>query len=420
LNIYFQAVNAFIEDTCVLIVVAYLLVRGGMLDLLFQQRLARREALYLGLILGLIGLTETIFPGARYPYVTSTLIVTFASVTGGLRTGLVTAAAIAIVSIVLQPLHAEQVGSITGIPVLLCALLGALPRHVSGTHVSPLQGLVMGACVQAIVVLSCSLLAYLFHGHYGVQQALFGIPANGFGMLLLLLVVQDARTRADSVRHREEAERAQALIAEAQLSALRARIRPHFLFNALTSIAALCSIAPDQAEQAIGRLSQQMRRALSTDPAAPLCLYDEIQQVRSYLEIEKLRLGDRLQILWEIDPVCAAMPVPAFSLQTLVENAVSHGIAPKLGRGIVRIVVRRDAGFVLIVVSDSGVGLSPERRRSLVETDGAREHGLQILAQQLALLYGRRARLRLLSRPDLGVIAGFAVPWSDPWKESSL
>jgi signal transduction histidine kinase len=412
-NLYFRTLNAFIEDTCVLTVVAYLLARGGMLDLLFQPRLLRRQALYLGLILGLIGLTETIFPGARYPYVTSTLIVTFASVTGGLQTGLAATCVIVGGSILLQPANAVMVGAITGISASIGALLGAIPGRLSGTRITPVQGLALGAVAQAAVVLFRYLFAHLLHVEFGVEHALVGIPANGFGLLLLLLVVRDARMHADSVRHREEVERAQALIAEAQLRALRARIRPHFLFNALTSIAALCSIAPDRAEEAIGRLSQQMRRALSSDPAAPLQLCEEIQQVRAYLEIEQLRLGDRLQVRWDIDPTCTALPVPAFSLQTLVENAVSHGIAPKLGQGVVKIVAHRADDYTLIVVSDSGVGLPTQHRSDLTEAAGAREHGLQILAQQLTLLHGRKARLRLLSRPDHGVIAAFALPRRD-------
>ena len=99
--------------------------------------------------------------------------------------------------------------------------------------------------------------------------------------MLLLLVAHDARLRAESERNRAEAERAQALVTEAQLNALRARVHPHFLFNALTSIAALCAEAPPRAEAATVRLGQLMRHALETHGTTPLCLSDEIAHVQS-------------------------------------------------------------------------------------------------------------------------------------------
>ena len=148
-------------------------------------------------------------------------------------------------------------------------------------------------------------------------------------MLILQFVINEAQTRANSERHRLEAERSHALVMEAQLVALRARMHPHFLFNTLTSIAALCGLAPAQAEAATLRLSQLMRRALEADPSAPVCLVDEIEFVRGYLEIEQHRLGKRLRATWAVDANVNDVKVPAFSLQTLVENAISTESRPK-------------------------------------------------------------------------------------------
>src|SRR6476620_4810455 len=92
---YVRTINAFIEDTCVIVVLAYLLTRGRLLTLLFQKRSTNPKAGLLGLILGAIGLTEVVFPGARFPYVTHTLIVTFAALNGGLRASLITASVVA-------------------------------------------------------------------------------------------------------------------------------------------------------------------------------------------------------------------------------------------------------------------------------------------------------------------------------------
>src|SRR5579872_2097331 len=103
---FFQnPINSFIEDTCVVVVIAYLLTRGRMLALLTAERPTRAGIWSLGLVFGVVGLTETIFPGARFPYVTHTLIVTFASFTAGLQTGLMAAAVVAIGSCAIQSPH---------------------------------------------------------------------------------------------------------------------------------------------------------------------------------------------------------------------------------------------------------------------------------------------------------------------------
>ena len=233
-------------------------------------------------------------------------------------------------------------------------------------------------------------------------------------------MVNEARIRADSERNRMAAERAHTLVAEAQLNALRARIHPHFLFNTLTSIAALCGIAPDRAEAATLKLSQLMRRALDSDLAAPLGLEEELDYVRSYLEIEQLRFGPRLKISWEIDPACGPVQIPGFAVQTLVENAIAHGIGPQIGPGQVRIVARRFREQALIAVLDDGQGMSTEIRLHALQPEGEREHGLRILTQQLELLYGPRARLRLFTEPEKGTLACFAVPLQATGREGGL
>jgi LytS/YehU family sensor histidine kinase len=401
-------INAFVEDTCVIIVVAYLLARGRLLVLLFQRSLPWRQALTLGVILGFVGLTEAIFPGLRLPYVTSTLIVMYAGMAGGMRVGLIAAAVVGLLS---PAIHETTAGAgLVMVSMLVSAVLAAVLGRAAGPVLTPFHALGIGIAAQTVTVLIQFLPTQLMQANAATHIALTSIPANGFGMLLLQIVVRDAQARLESDRHRTEAEQAQALIAEAKLTALRARIHPHFLFNALTSIAALCSIAPDRAETAIIRLSQQMRRALNADPNAPLCLCEELEQVTGYLEIEQLRLGSRLTVQWEVDPACAQVLLPAFGVQTLVENAVGHGIAPAMQPCTLRIVVRRHATCAVIAVVDTGVGILPGARPRL-EEQGSREHGLQILARQLVLLYGRRGRLRLISRADQGTIAAFAVPF---------
>ncbi|HZT43279.1 MAG TPA: histidine kinase [Chthonomonadaceae bacterium] len=392
--------------------VAYLLARGRMLPLLLGERKTQRDEVLLGLILGLVGLMEILFPGTHVPYIMHTLIVTFATLFGGLRVGLIAAGTV-FLGIEVFPLkqagiHPAAQGWIDpAVSLTITVLLSAAFRRAFGGRHYWLSGGVAGIGTQTATVLLHRLALPGFYFMPQLAPALFSIPVNGLGVMLLQIFLQDAVTRANSERHRLEAERARVLVTEAQLSALRARVHPHFLFNALTSIAALCGMNPRQAESAILRLSQLMRRVLEADPKVPVCLSEEIEYVRSYLEIEQHRLGDRLQVLWEIDAACAYTQVPPFTLQALVENAIVHGIAPKVGPGKVRIIVRARVERTLVAVADDGAGVADKGRRKARSQSG---QGLRIVTEQLVKLYGRSARVRLLSRPGAGTLAAFSVP----------
>ncbi len=407
MNAYFSVINAFIEDSSVIVVVAYLLARGRMLRLLFTERRDLRSSLFLGLILGLIGLTEAVFPGKRQPYVADTLLVIFATLVGGLRVGMVAAVVMSLGAALFEAPFADMITLLTTFASALFA--EGIARFFPDRRL-PLCGFATGVGAQTGAAGVRLMAARGLHVPFALWHAAASIPANAFGLLLLLLVVNEARIRADSERNRMAAERAHTLVAEAQLNALRARIHPHFLFNTLTSIAALCGIAPDRAEAATLKLSQLMRRALDSNLAAPLGLEEEIDYVRSYLEIEQHRFGPRLKIVWEIDPACGLAQIPGFAVQTLVENAITHGVGPQMGPVQVRIVARRFREKALIAVMDDGQGMDATTRTHALQAEGERQHGLGILTQQLVLLHGARARLRLFSRLEEGTLACFAVP----------
>ena len=118
--------------------------------------------------------------------------------------------------------------------------------------------------------------------------------------------------------------------AQARLQALQARIRPHFLFNSMNTIASLTHDQPDLAEQAIENLSDLFRASLSAE--ASIALRQELELTRSYIDLEALRLGDRLAVEWRLPEQEPALNIPALTLQPLVENAIYHGIEPLAGR----------------------------------------------------------------------------------------
>ncbi len=334
---YIPATNAFIEDTCVLIAIAYLLARGGALAILFPSRPSSRNEALLGILLGLVGLSEVIFPGARSPYIVHSLIVTFATLIGGLRVGLIAAFTVMLLAGVLRTPPGMWETALT---LFGSAAFAEIIRRLFGARASLLKSFVAGAAGSGGGSLLHQISTGPGHLPHLSHFVLLSSGANGFGVLLLQLILNDARARADSERNRLEAERAHALAGEAQLAALRARIHPHFLFNALTSIAALCSIDSDKAEAAILRLSQLMRGVLAAHPSAPISLAQEIEYARGFLEIEQHRLGVRLRVQWEIDPAAESVLIPTFAIQTLVENAVLHGIAPKMEPGEIRVIAR--------------------------------------------------------------------------------
>lgn len=171
--------------------------------------------------------------------------------------------------------------------------------------------------------------------------------------------------------------------AEAQAAALQARIRPHFLFNTLNTVAELIPSAPERAEAAVEDLCALLRAKLGHDGPVPAA--EELRLTEQYLAIERLRYGERLAIFWEVADVPPELFLPGLSVQPLVENAVRHGIARLQRGGCIRIRARRDAAHWILEIENP----VPEDDSA---TDG---HGLAIdsIRQRLAALHGRRARL---------------------------
>jgi two-component system sensor histidine kinase AlgZ len=153
------------------------------------------------------------------------------------------------------------------------------------------------------------------------------------------------------------------LEARARIRALQARIRPHFLFNSMNTIASLTRSNPAQAEEAIEDLSDLFRVSLS-DARAQITLEEEIEIARTYQRIERLRLGDRLQVRWDVGGLPPRCVVPSLLLQPLLENAIGHGIEPLPQGGIVDVRGRLDDGVVMLEVTNpKPSGMPPPLRR---------------------------------------------------------
>jgi two-component system, LytTR family, sensor histidine kinase AlgZ len=183
---------------------------------------------------------------------------------------------------------------------------------------------------------------------------------------------------------------------EAELRALKAQLNPHFLFNCLNSIRALIAEDPVRAQHVVTLLSGLMRYSLSAASAATVPLARELEVVRDYLELEGVRLEERLRVRIDVPDDCLTVSVPGMLVQSLVENAIKHGVARLKAGGIVEVTARLEDGILNLTVSNSaGLASSP------LPTAGTGV-GLSNASERLRLLFGRDASLELdCTRPEL-------------------
>lgn len=198
-----------------------------------------------------------------------------------------------------------------------------------------------------------------------------------------------------------EKQRALALAAEARLASLESRVRPHFLFNALNSAIALISEDPRRAEDVLERLSGLLRASL--DAQARLVTLDaELAIVTDYLEIERVRFADRLRYEIDVPADLRSIEVPAFSVQTLVENSVKYAVSARQQGAKIRICTRRHGECLMIDVTDDGPGF-----RADLWVPG---HGLHELRARLDAQYGDRARLVAPAEASGGAAVRIELP----------
>lgn len=189
---------------------------------------------------------------------------------------------------------------------------------------------------------------------------------------------------------------------DAQLRMLQAQIEPHFLFNTLANLSVLIRSDPVRAERLLADLIAYLRATLQRTRRAASTLGDEIELLRRYLDILGLRLGDRLRYAIEVPEALLARPFPLLLLQPLVENAVTHGIEPKVGGGKVHIAAKEENGRLRLVVSDTGAGLR--------EGSAGAGYGLENVRSRLRALFGEAGLLDVRGNGSEGVIATIEVP----------
>jgi LytS/YehU family sensor histidine kinase len=234
----------------------------------------------------------------------------------------------------------------------------------------------------------------------GLWQFMTGTYVYGLlaGVSYLLRTQRQLRERETA------AARAEAAAAQAQLQVLRSQLQPHFLFNALHAVGSLVRSDPAAADRAIERLGELLRHSLDHGSHETVPLGQEWDFVQNYLDLEQLRLGDRLRLDCQLEAAALEVPVPPFLLQPLVENAVRHGIAHRPEGGTIRVTAARRNGSLHLHISDDGAAEAAPRNTAGTGL------GLEGVRQQLEARYGARAQLQVERMPG----GGFAVRLSLP------
>jgi two-component sensor histidine kinase len=224
------------------------------------------------------------------------------------------------------------------------------------------------------------------------------LPTYWLILFMAWAVVYYAKFRDRELR----ATQLESQLSNAQLQALKMQLNPHFLFNTLNSISSLMYSDVESADAMLARLSEFLRLTLDREITQEIRLEDEVEFVRQYLEIEKIRFEERLQVSIDVSGEARGALVPSLALQPLVENAIHHGIAPRREGGAIEIRAVRENGELHLSVSDDGVGARHEPRERI---------GLANTRERLERLYGERHSLRLTDVEPQGFRVDIRLPF---------
>ena len=244
----------------------------------------------------------------------------------------------------------------------------------------------------------------------GVQAESLVIAA---GVALLLYMVRSAADRR-AARAVEEARQKEALassarmLAEARLRALQAQIEPHFLYNTLANVVSLIGPQPAQAQHMLERFIDYLRATLSASRSEEATLASECKLIAAYLDVLKVRMGERLLYRIEVPDELRQFRIAPMLLQPVVENAIAHGLEPKVEGGEVVLSARVEGDHVSLRISDTGVGLNEAAPRK--PGGGV---GLSNLRERLRSLYGAAAKVELLENQPCGMTVRLMLPLNE-------
>ncbi len=316
---------------------------------------------------------------------------------------------------------------IDGDGILICRLiffveLGILVSHIMRYHVKYGYQLLLRPINQQIIFFLALTLFYAvvfslgqsyFESHYHLNRKGESVPfhilyyRNLWSAFILLFIWNCIYFMyhyvAKSRKQQMDTLQLEALVKELELKTIKAHINPHFIFNALNSIRALIDENPARARTAVTELSNILRSSLQAEKGETVSLQDELKIVKDYLALEHMRFEDRLQIEYDIDDDTLAQQVPPMMLQTLVENAIKHGISKQIKGGLVKIVSDFRENYHELSVQNTGY---------LNGRTSSEGFGLSSTQDRLNLLFGARARFEIRQLSSDLVEAKVLIPVS--------
>ncbi len=385
--------DSLFNDMCVLVTAAYVLTFVPGLRLQDRSLLSMRDrgtALLVFLVLGLVEEASV----SRSGWLNERIVaVCAAGLLAGPWVGLAVSVFVTWLAVRFDGLPLASIGI-----SMLCGGLANQWRPKLAQH--PLTGF---GLTLAVSFLRSSLIFFFVPNAQALHifgQTGMAAVLQGLGTALILAIVAHVRAHDEQTR----------AAVSAEVRALQARMNPHFLFNALNALAALATFAPREIPRATGRLRQFLRASFDQHERALVPLEEELAVVRAYLDIESLRLGNRLKVEEAIDAGLSEVLTPPFSLQPLVENAVQHGLQSSATAGQLRLAVRLTGEWLEMSVSDDGQGVPSKEVEQVFFAERSRVHALSLLRRRLQTLFGRSYRLEVCSEVGQGTTVTVCIP----------
>jgi two-component system, LytTR family, sensor kinase len=249
-------------------------------------------------------------------------------------------------------------------------------------------------------------------GHY--PTLIFGLYSTRWIIILAIcattaMVVGIPLKIWNALRIEQKLEEQQQFLLRARMDALQRQINPHFLFNTLNSIASLVRFRPELAREMIVKLANILRLLLK-DHTAFVPLRDELAFTDDYLAIEVVRFGEKLHVAKEIDPETLDLVVPSMVLQPLIENAIKHGLEPRISGGTVTLRSAMHDGRLRIEIEDDGIGMHADNPPQSTNGTGI---GIRNVRERLEVLYGDAAGFDIVSRPGRGTRITLDLPLAE-------
>lgn len=291
--------------------------------------------------------------------------------------------------------------------LFLTCLVGVMVTHIMRHYIHSLKVLTKPLKTQIIYLLALTFLFSIFFGvfteaidyiigynpdklqKYTKMQRLFFSSFNAMGLLLVWNMIYYIYHYVETNRRQEmDTFRLEAMVKSLELKTIKSHINPHFIFNALNSIRALVDENPERARTAITELSNILRSSMHAEKMETVPLKQELDIVKDYLALEHMRFEERLQVQMDIDPDTLTQPIPPMMLQTLVENAIKHGISKHIDGGFIKIISDFKDNHHELIVRNSGTlnGYAAQSKEGF---------GIKSTQDRLNLLYQGKANFQI-------------------------